>query len=174
MHSFEFLSMQVPPKVNLIQSTLLNEDEGRAFTERFEKFGVSSTFFLVQQYLFIVWSLLILALLVISFLVKKTVRGGLQMKIKRLMLQSYMEFFAIAVISSLINLTIPTKSNNMVFDSINYLCSFGFIFTGVVFFCTIFYLVDKAYKKAEGDEEELLEMYPTILKDLKLNSKWSI
>ena len=76
-------------------------------------------------------------------------------KTKGLVSQSYMEFFAVGVISALINLVSLNGTSNLVFDSLSFLCSFLFITSALIFKGYISYKISDAYIKAEGDEEKI-------------------
>ena len=51
-HGFEFLLFKAPSEVNYVQANLPHSDRDKPFSERYDSFGYSSSFFLVQEVAF--------------------------------------------------------------------------------------------------------------------------
>ena len=96
------------------------------------------------------------------------------MKIRGFALQSYNEFFAVGILSSLINLSYMTGSSDLLFYFFSFLFAFLFLVASLIYVGYIGYKINDAYRSTNGDEEILKERFPLLLKDIDITSKWSV
>ena len=123
----------MPYEVNIFSNKFVELEDQKPFTERFGEYGIQTTFFAIEQYLMLLGFIVLVVLYTISFVFCTRFKETAMRLAIKVSYQSFLEFFAMAVLASLINMTGYTESNYMLFDGISYVSAFLFLVGSAVY-----------------------------------------